>query len=227
MTSYVIATVKSWNMQNFYFLKEKFPEYDFILITDKKDLTYERLEEINPRFVFFPHWSWIIPEQIYSRFNCVVFHMTDLPFGRGGSPLQNLLVRGIYDTKVSAIRVKRGMDTGPVYLKKPLDISCGNADDILKRVSSIVFNEMIPAFLQSDIACQEQEGKPVAFKRRLPEQSEIPSGLSQRQIYDYIRMLDGEGYPAAFVKAGQNRIYFRNARYEGGKVSAEAFFGGG
>ena len=226
MTSYVIATVKSWNIQNFYTVKEKFPEYDFTLITDKKDLTYERLEEIDPRFIFFPHWSWIIPEKIYSRFDCVVFHMTDLPFGRGGSPLQNLLVRGIYDTKVSAIKVGRGMDTGPVYLKKPLDISFGNADDILKRVSSIVFNEMIPAFLQNDITCREQEGEPVSFKRRLPEQSEIPPGLSQRQIYDYIRMLDGEGYPAAFVEAGQNRIHFRNARYENGKVSAEAFFGG-
>ena len=62
MTSYVIATVKSWNIQNFYTMKKKFPEYDFTLITDKKDLTYERLEEIDPRFVFFPHWSWIIPE---------------------------------------------------------------------------------------------------------------------------------------------------------------------
>jgi len=28
--------------------------------------------------------------------------MTDLPFGRGGSPFQNLIARGIYDTKIIA-----------------------------------------------------------------------------------------------------------------------------
>jgi methionyl-tRNA formyltransferase len=44
--------------------------------------------------------------------------MTDLPFGRGGSPLQNLISRKIYNTKLSAIRVVKELDAGPVFLKK-------------------------------------------------------------------------------------------------------------
>ncbi len=27
------------------------------------------------------------------KFECVCFHMTDVPYGRGGSPLQNLIIR--------------------------------------------------------------------------------------------------------------------------------------
>ena len=66
-----------------------------IPIAAPAELTRAALEQAKPRYVFFPHWSHIIPEDIHGAFECVIFHMTDLPFGRGGSPLQNLIARGI------------------------------------------------------------------------------------------------------------------------------------
>lgn len=221
MGKYVIATTKSWNIDNAHKLKSRYPDEDFFIITAKEDLTKSFLTEINPQYVFFPHWSWIMPPEIYENYRCVVFHMTDLPYGRGGSPLQNLLVRGIYKTKVSAIAVEEGIDTGAIYFKEPMDISSGNADDILKRVSDIVFEKMIPRFIGKEPVPVKQEGEVVSFKRRTPNDSEIPDGLSQRQLYDYIRMLDGEGYPAAYKDVGDIRIYFRNAQLVDETVLAE------
>ena len=223
MLKYVIATTKSWNIRNAKeFIAKNEEGY---LITEKEQLIQEYLEAVKPSFVFFPHWSWIIPANIYDSYNCVVFHMTDLPFGRGGSPLQNLLARGIYQTKISAIRVSAGVDTGPVYFKEPLDISEGNANEIFSKVSNIVFNRMIPRFLKEEnITPTEQTGQVVTFPRRKPEQSEIPNGLSQRQIYDYIRMLDGEGYPAAFKTYDKGKIYFTDAEFTNDTVTAKARF---
>ncbi len=212
MAQYVIATTKSWNIKNAKMLVKKFPLESFRIITERECLTTDLLRELQPRYVFFPHWSWIIPPSIFHTYKCVVFHMTDLPFGRGGSPLQNLIVRGIYDTKISAIEVDEGVDTGSVYFKYPINISKGNADAILKKISKVVFFEMIPIFLKNTLVPHPQEGKAVTFKRRTPEQSEIPDGLTQRQIYDFIRMLDGEGYPSAYKDIGKERIYFKNAR---------------
>ena len=224
MAHYIIATIKSWNIENSRMIIGQYPEHSFTLVTGRDGLTCAMLEKLRPEYIFFPHWSWLIPKSIYSNFNCVVFHMTDLPFGRGGSPLQNLLIRGIYETKVSAIKAGYGMDTGPVYCKEALDISKGNADDILRRVSDIVFKKMIPRFWQEEMVPEEQVGEPVIFNRRTPEQSEIPEGLSQRQIYDYIRMLDGEGYPTAFSMAAGRKIFYRNARLIDGVVYADAEF---
>ncbi len=224
MSKILIATIKEWNIENCRKLWERFPDHEIKMITDRRELTYDLTESYHPDFIFFPHWSWIIPEDIYSNFNCVVFHMTDLPFGRGGSPLQNLLVRGIYHTMISAIKVDSGVDTGAVYLKEPLDISAGSAGEILKRVSDIVFEHMIPRFLTERIKPVEQKGRPTVFKRRKPEQSELPAGLSQRQIYDYIRMLDGEGYPTAYKIVKGEKIYFTKARFENGVTYAEARF---
>ena len=224
MDKYLVATIKSWNIRNFSILKDKFPGSDFMMVNKKDDLTISLLESYRPKYIFFPHWSWIIPEEIYRNYNCVVFHMTDLPFGRGGSPLQNLLVRGIYNTKVSAIKVCSGVDAGPVYFKEAVDISEGNADEIFSRISDIIFTKMIPRFLEEELLPVEQSGEVVSFKRRRPEESEIPDGLSQRQIYDYIRMLDGEGYPTAFKKYDRGRIYFTSAKLANGIVTAMAKF---
>ncbi|MCI9624156.1 MAG: methionyl-tRNA formyltransferase [Lachnospiraceae bacterium] len=224
MADYVIATIKSWNINNCRKLAEQFPDHNFRIVTEKEELTYKTLSDIKPEFVFFPHWSWLIPEEVYEHFNCVVFHMTDLPFGRGGSPLQNLLVRGIYHTKITAIKVEAGLDMGDIYLKEPLDISTGSADEIFSKISDIVFGRMIPRFIEEKLLLMHQEGEPAVFSRRRPEQSEIPEGLSQRQIYDYIRMLDGEGYPAAYTKCRNGKVYYRNARLIDGVVYAEAEF---
>lgn len=224
MGKFIVATIKSWNIQAFNDLKEKYKDHEFVLITDKNELSEETVSKINPDYIFFPHWSWIIPESIYGKYNCVVFHMTDLPFGRGGSPLQNLISRGIYDTKVSAIKVVKEVDAGPIYMKEPLDISQGNADDILKKVSDIVFKKMIPNFLGEKLVPVPQTGEVTSFKRRTPDMSEIPAGLSQRQIYDYIRMLDGEGYPLAFKRYENGKIYYQNAAFVNGKVTAKAIF---
>jgi methionyl-tRNA formyltransferase len=159
--NYVIATIKEWNIGNYnkYFGKKS----GFDLIDNKRDLIFAKIKKINPRYIFFPHWSWIIPDEIWKNFECVVFHMTDLPYGRGGSPLQNLIVRGHKKTKISAIKVEGGIDTGGIYMKKDLNLS-GSAETIYKRASNIVFESMIPYIIKNNPSPEKQRGKVVKFK---------------------------------------------------------------
>ena len=193
----LVATIKSWNIENYYKIKEERKDYNWYSITNKEELTYVYLNKIKPMYVLFPHWSWIIPKEIYENFNCIVFHMTDLPFGRGGSPLQNLIERGFYETKVSAIKVVGGLDVGPVYLKRNLSLH-GNAEEIYIRASDISF-KMIGEIIENTPEPVPQEGDVIEFKRRKPEQSELPTTDNLRKIYDYIRMLDAESYPKAYI----------------------------
>ena len=93
--------------------------------------------------------------------------MTDLPFGRGGSPLQNLIVRGITETKISAIQCEAGLDTGPVYLKRPLSLE-GTAQEIYSRANKVVESMILDILLHSPVPLS-QEGEVVDFKRRVPE----------------------------------------------------------
>jgi methionyl-tRNA formyltransferase len=218
---YMIATIKSWNID----AAKKFiaanPELEIELVTNKEALTFDRVKQFDPHYIFFPHWSWMIPQEIYDNFECVVFHMTDLPFGRGGSPLQNLIERGIYKTKISALKVASQVDAGPIYMKRNLDLQ-GSATQIFKCASEIVFEDMIPSIIQDSPEPAVQEGSAVIFTRRRSEQSDIAGLGSGTKVYDYIRMLDAEDYPPAFVETTSLNIEFSDARLEGEYVLAQA-----
>lgn len=216
--NYVIATVKSWNIDAYHNVIANYPG-NWTLISDKDELTLEKLRSLNPKKIFFPHWSWIIPEEILNEFTCVCIHMTDLPYGRGGSPLQNLIANGHKETRVSALKMTKELDAGPIYHKLPLDLS-GSAKDIFIKLS-FVATELIKYIIENDPEPMEQEGEVVHFKRRTPEDSEIDFTKSPESIYDLIRMLDAETYPTAFYKAGDKKLLFRNAQLKDGKLTAD------
>ena len=193
---------------------------DFILMSDPAELTNQKLTSINPQYIFFPHWSHRIDSSIYEQFECVIFHMTDLPFGRGGSPLQNLIARGIYETRITALRCVEEMDGGPVYMKKPLSLY-GSAEEIFLRASSVI-EGMIVELLDQKPTPVKQEGEPTIFKRRKPEESDLSSAKSLEEVFDKIRMLDAEGYPHAVLKIGQLKIEFTRASMKTAQVIADA-----
>lgn len=185
-------------------------KYNGIALTTREELNIEYLESIDPIYIFFLHWSWIIHESIYTKFNCVVFHMTDLPFGRGGSPLQNLIIRGFKETKVSAIKVNSGIDTGDIYLKRDLPL-LGSATEIFHRAGDVI-KDMISEIIASGISPVIQKGDPVYFKRRTPQQSLIDNNILDIEgLYDFIRMLDARNYPHAFFENELFKFEFTNA----------------
>jgi methionyl-tRNA formyltransferase len=172
----------------------------------------------NIRYIFFLHWNWLVPEFIWSQYECVCFHMTDVPYGRGGSPLQNLIIRGHKDTVLTALRMVDEMDAGPVYTKRPLSLD-GTAHEIYLRASKLSF-EIIDWIVSSEPTPVAQSGQPVVFKRRNPTQSKLPIAGSMRQVYDHVRMLDAPTYPHAFVDHGEFRIEFSEARLGEEEVTA-------
>ena len=179
---------------------------DIIFIADKQDLTVENLESIGAKTIFFPHWSYIIPAEIYENYECIIFHMTDLPFGRGGSPLQNLIVRGIYETQISALRCVKELDAGPIYMKRPLSLY-GTAQEIYMRANQII-EDMIVSTILEQPQPQAQQGEVVIFKRRKQSESNIKSLKNLEQVHDYIRMLDADGYPNAFLETEHLKFEF-------------------
>jgi len=206
----VVATIKMWNITNYDKIKKTMKDFNWYLIEDKSKLNHAYLSTIKPKYVFLPHWSWKIPREVYKNFECVAFHMADLPFGRGGSPLQNLIARGFKKTRISAFKVDEKIDAGPIYLKKNLSLE-GNAEEIFKRAAKTIFDSMIPYIVKNEPKPTLQKGEPTIFKRRKPEDGNICNLKDLNKIFDYIRMLDAEGYPPAFVKINGLKIEFSNA----------------
>ena len=216
--NYIVLGRRKWNTSVFDVTIKTLPGKWFY-IDNTAELTYDLVSRINPKYLFFLHWSWKVPEEIIQNFECVCFHMTDVPYGRGGSPLQNLIERGHRETKLTALRMAKDYDAGPVYLKRDLSVE-GNAEEIYIRAANLSA-EMISFIITNEPKPKPQTGDVVVFKRRKPEQSEILKKSSLLELYDHIRMLDAEGYPKAFLIHEGFRYEFDRAAFYDGKIQAD------
>ncbi len=216
-TNYLVLGCRSWNRQVFDQQLASLPG-SWHYTDDRQQLNREWLRALRPRYLFFLHWSWKVPAWITDDFECVCFHATDLPYGRGGSPIQNLIVRGHQSTQLTALRMVEQLDAGPIYAKRPLELD-GTVEDILTRASWLAA-ELVEHIVQSEPTPEAQQGPVTEFDRRRPQQSEIPAQLSPQQLYDHIRMLDGEGYPPAFIESDGLKYEFRSAALRDGQVEA-------
>lgn len=170
------------------------------------------------RYIFFLHWHWLVPESIWKHYECVCFHMSDLPYGRGGSPLQNLIDRGHRETVLTALKMNGELDAGPVYRKLPLSLD-GRAEDIFINAARSSF-QLVRWMLEHQPVPKPQEGEPVYFNRRSPEQSELPRTGTLASLYDHIRMLDAPTYPPGFIEYGDFVLEFRRAELQDDGVLA-------
>ncbi|MDD5618130.1 MAG: methionyl-tRNA formyltransferase, partial [Candidatus Omnitrophica bacterium] len=73
---------------------------------------------------------------------------------------------------------------------------------IIKLIRKMIANKPIP---------KPQIGRVVRFKRRTPKQSKITKRLKNiNSLFDFIRMLDAEGYPRAYLETSGFRFTFKN-----------------
>ncbi len=214
----LLCSDKPWG-RDLAFSKEFLALFEVRQLNSTSELMSTLAEGSSPRWIFFAFWSSYVPKEVYSNHRAVIFHMTDLPYGRGGSPLQNLILEGKSETKLSAIVCEEKLDSGDIYLQRPLDLS-GSAQEIYSRAASLM-PEMIQEIVKSNIIPLPQTGEPIIFSRRTPAESSVPQGIELEKLYDFIRMLDAEGYPKAFIEHGDLRIELSGAQLIGESLTAK------
>ena len=114
------------------------------------------------------------------------------------------------------------LDAGPIYIKKDLPLN-GRAEDIYSAAGKLSF-KIISWIIKANPIPVEQQGEPTYFQRRKPIQSQLPFTNDVEKLYDFIRMLDAESYPSAFVKHGKIRLNLSNARIDGTTLTATVTF---
>ena len=115
-------------------------------------------------YLFLLNWSRKIPSDVFSEIETVNFHCTPLPYGRGGAPIENMILRGHDATVITAHRVIEEFDAGPIYARSEPISLYGTKDEIRGR-----FVEPISRMIQNIVTHRPeptaQVGEPVCFKR--------------------------------------------------------------
>ena len=211
----VIACSKSWfeNSASKNFKK------NFYFIRKRTDLNIKKIKKINPRYIFFPHWSFKVPSKIFNNYECICFHTGPLPSGRGGSPIQNLIKRKIKQSPLCALKMVKKIDAGPIYCKKNLSLE-GSLTEIFLRMTPLI-QKLIKFIILNNPKPKKQKGKISYFKRIKPSESNINKEKSLLNIYNHIRMRDHDEYPRAFIKTSKFKVLFSNASLKKKFIRAE------
>ena len=212
---YLFCAYREWSKTLFDKLKKN--DDNIVLLKSPKKLTFSYVKKINPEMIFFPDWSWIVNKKIISNYKCVCFHESNLPKFRGGSPLQNQIIRGVEKTKTTAFIMNEGLDEGVIMLQKELSLK-GSINEIFKRMINNDY-VMIKKIMDKKYKLKNQKGKPTKFKRRSEDQSELTNlDYSKKYLYNFIRMLD-DPYPNAFIQIGKRKIVFKNVSNKNNKLT--------
>jgi methionyl-tRNA formyltransferase len=192
---------RSWAL-NIYDSLAQNSDNNFLIFRSKAQFKEEVLRDFCPDYVLFYGWSWYVPEELLSDFKCLMLHPSPLPKYRGGSPIQNQIIAGEINSKVSIFLMSKEMDAGDIVAQEYLSLD-GSISDIFTRIESIgisMTNKIINSFFNP---VEQQHCNATYCKRRTPEESEITltelSTMNSVYIYNKIRML-GDPYPNAYIR---------------------------
>ena len=204
------------------YFKNKIKKKNFLFISSPKKFTFSTIKKLNPKIIFFPHWHWKVHKEIIKNYMCIGFHTSHLPYGRGGSPIQNLIIRGFKKTQLCAIKMSTGFDDGPVFARRTVTLR-GSGKEILNVAYKKILI-MIYKFIKKLPKPKKQNGKVTVFKRRKPYESEIKDLNNINKLFDYIRMLDIDynNFPKAYINLNKFKIFLSDAKLKKNEIICKA-----
>lgn len=133
----------------------------------------------------------------------LVIHESDLPDGRGWSPLAWQILGGRRDFTVSLIEAGDSVDSGPIWRKEKLRLEghelSGEINDARDAVRERLMDWAVANF--SSVEPKKQVGIPSYYPRREPKDSRLNPLRSLAEQFDLLRICDPR-FPAFFELRG-------------------------
>jgi len=212
------VTYRDWAKKIYKMLMCEFDQHSFTFINSKEAYSDSLVEEINPDLILWYGWSWIIPDNIVSKYLCIMLHPSPLPKYRGGSPIQNQIINGEKTSAVTLFVINSKMDEGEIVRQESFTLD-GNLEDVLHKITKLGYELSAEVIKEMPyINTYSQKGDATYCKRRKPEDSEITqeeiSNKTAEQLHNKIRCLQ-DPYPNAFIKCGNGeKLYIIKSKYE-------------
>jgi UDP-2,4-diacetamido-2,4,6-trideoxy-beta-L-altropyranose hydrolase len=165
----------------------------------------------NGDFVFYLGCGRIVPSEILARnkHNLVV-HESDLPKGKGWSPLTWQILEGENEIPIVLFEAVEKVDSGKVYAKDVMKFNGLELVDELREKQAQKSMQLCLKFIQEypEIVDRgkEQVGKSTYYRRRTPEDSRLDPDKTIREQFNLLRVVDNERYPAFFEIDGEKYI---------------------
>ena len=178
-----------------------------VLILRKVNVS--RILRFKPDYLLFYGWSNMVSDKLINTKKCIMLHPSKLPLFRGGSPIQNQIIRGVNRSAVTLFRMNKNIDQGNIILQKKINLE-GSISDIFDRITNVGY-ELTLRMFKGKFKEKKQPKNSKIFKRRKPHESQITineiKNKSAKFLYNKVRML-GDPYPNAYILTKDKKKLF-------------------
>lgn len=145
----------------------------------------------------------------------LVVHESDLPLGKGWSPLTWQVLEGKKIIPVTLFEAVNEVDSGDIYAQKKIFLDGSELLKEIKQAQGIVTKELIHEFIREypKVQGRAQEGETSFYHKRTYSNNELDVNKSIKEQFDLLRVCDNDRYPAHFrIKNNEYviKIYRRN-----------------
>lgn len=124
-------------------------------------------------------YGLILPQSILDTpsLGCINIHASLLPRWRGAAPIERAILEGDAQTGISIMRMEAGLDTGPVYLRRPTAISAEeNAAELLARLATLgaeALLEVLEEVAAGRACATPQDAAGVTYARKIEKREAL------------------------------------------------------
>jgi UDP-2,4-diacetamido-2,4,6-trideoxy-beta-L-altropyranose hydrolase len=162
---------------------------------------------------FYLSYGRIVAPELLARYkNNLVVHESDLPKGRGWSPLTWQVLEGRNEIQITLLEAALGVDSGDIYLTDKMTF---DGTELVKELRTFQAEKTISLckkfalnYPESVSWSRPQEGGSTYYPRRSKEDSELDSAKTLREQFNLLRVVDNDKYPA-FIKIGGKKFILK------------------
>jgi len=190
----------------------------------------ERFRSLEADYAVVAAYGLILPKPILDapKHGCINVHASLLPRWRGAAPIQRAILAGDEETGITLMQMDEGLDTGPMLLKRELDIRGKCAGQVTEELAKLGAITLIN-WLDHPTASQPQPDDRVTYASKIDKaEARIDWTRSAEEVGRQVRAFAPA--PGAWFEVNGERIrilgavaepHSRHPREGGGPASLE------
>ena len=135
----------------------------------------------------------------------IVVHESDLPKGKGWSPVSWQVLEGVNKIPITLLKADKDFDSGIIYFQDFIKLDGSELLDEIKTQQGLITNKLIEKFVVSYpfVKGRKQIGKSTFYNKRTPVDSELDIDKTIKEQFNLLRIVDNGRYPAFFKINGK------------------------
>lgn len=176
---------------------------------------YNKLDLEKGDICFLLSCSRIVEEKfLLLHKNNIVVHASDLPKGKGFSPLQWQILEGNNKIVLSLIEAVNEVDAGPIYFNHSIMFEGHELYDELRDALGLEIIDMCLKYViqYNQLKPVQQVGESSFYKKRTDLDDQIDPSKTINELFNHFRIADYQNYPLYFYRNGY-KYFIRVDKY--------------